>query len=325
VTPDGPLGDAARRVVRAVLAVRPGEAVVVVRDATSDAAVGEALAAAVAAAGATPVTVAMPPLAVGGQEPPRPVAAALRAADAAILHAGYALFHTAAVRAALAAGVRTVDMWGVDAALMVAGGMAADHAEIERLTRAVAARLAAGDRVRLTTAAGTDLRLSVRGRRCTPLGADASRPGGHCALPAGEVAVAPVPGSAEGVIVDPYVLERRDLAFRREPFVMELADGEVQGVHGGREAEAVAAMIAAVGPCARQVAEFALGTNRWCRLGATLREAKKAWGTAHVAIGDSRSLGGDVDCPVHMDIVLRAPTVTLDGEVLVADGRLLVD
>ena len=46
-------------------------------------------------------------------------------------------------------------------------------------------------------------------------------------------------------------------------------------------------------------------------------------GTAHLAFGTSVGLGGVNMAGVHIDGVLRRPTVELDGVRVVADGRLL--
>ena len=62
-------------------------------------------------------------------------------------------------------------------------------------------------------------------------------------------------------------------------------------------------------------ASYAIGTNPKCRLGVTLREAKKAWGTAHVGVG------GKISGPLHFDLILPRPTGTVDGEPLVKGGQ----
>lgn len=315
----------ARNITDRVLGVRSGESVLVLTDSDCPVSVTEALAFALGAAGAHPLILTMEPHTVGGQEPAAAVAAALHAVDAAILQDSYALFHTDAVRDALRAGVRTVDMWGTTEDMMLHGGLLADHAALAQLTRRVDAVMRTASEVTLTTEEGTDLRLSLAGRPTFPLVADATSRGGHAGLPAGEVAVSPVPGSAQGVIVDPYVLERKDIAYRSEPFRMEIRDGRAVQISGGREAQVVAAMVEESGESARNIAEFALGTNRWCRLGVSLREVKKALGTAHVAIGDSMSLGGEVNSPLHMDMIFRRPTVRLDGRPILDRGRLLLD
>ena len=73
-----------------------------------------------------------------------------------------------------------------------------------------------------------------------------------------------------------------------------------------------------------RVAELALGTNGWCRPYESLREAKKALGTAHVAIGDSRSIGGEVYSSIHMDMIFDRASVTFDGRPVLTDGRLAI-
>jgi leucyl aminopeptidase (aminopeptidase T) len=40
---------------------------------------------------------------------------------------------------------------------------------------------------------------------------------------------------------------------------------------------------------------------------------EKAAGTVHVAIGDDASIGGDTEAPLHLDGIIREPTVYADG------------
>ncbi|MFC1958639.1 aminopeptidase, partial [Chloroflexota bacterium] len=79
-----------------------------------------------------------------------------------------------------------------------------------------------------------------------------------------------------------------------------------------------------LGDSAKNIAELAIGTNRKARLGVTIRETKKAWGTVHVALGDSRSLGGKVESPLHMDMIFREPTLTVDGQTIVKEGQIVL-
>jgi leucyl aminopeptidase (aminopeptidase T) len=314
----------ARRIVDSVLGVRPGERVVIVTDTDSPATITEVFATVVRAAGAAPLVVRMLPHEVGGQEPVAPVAAAMQAADAVILQDAYALVHTDAFRAAAARGVRLLELWGVTEEMMVRGGLLADYAQVARVTAAVVEAAQGASEARLTTPAGTDLRVGIAGRPPVPLTGEALYAGSFASLPGGEVAIAPVEGTAAGVLVDPFLLERKDLAYRKEPLRIEVAGGRVVAVDGGREAMAVRRLIEDNGPTAANIAEFALGTNAWCRPYDSLREAKKALGTAHVAIGDSRSIGGEVTSPIHMDMIFDRATVSFDGRTVLADGRLLV-
>src|SRR5690606_10310284 len=103
-----------------------------------------------------------------------------------------------------------------------------------------------------------------------------------------------------------------------------IKEGRVTDVRGGAEARLLANLLEEHGEAARNVAELAVGTNRRSRLDVGLREAKKAWGTAHIAIGDSQSIGGLVESPLHIDFIFREPTVTVDGRTIVERGRLLL-
>jgi leucyl aminopeptidase (aminopeptidase T) len=94
-------------------------------------------------------------------------------------------------------------------------------------------------------------------------------------------------------------------------------------ISGGPQADFLAQVLDTAGGAARNIAEFAIGTNPKCRLGVTIREAKKTWGTAHIGIGDSKSVGGDVAGPLHFDIVFVDPTVTVDDTIVVKDGKVV--
>jgi hypothetical protein len=97
-------------IVNGVLTVQAGETVVIACDTDMPQSVTESLAAMVVAAGAKPVIVRDLAREIGGQEPLKPLAAALLYADAAILQSKYALVHTNAFRAAFEAGVRMVEL-----------------------------------------------------------------------------------------------------------------------------------------------------------------------------------------------------------------------
>ncbi len=78
------------------------------------------------------------------------------------------------------------------------------------------------------------------------------------------------------------------------------------------------------GESAKTVAESAFGTNLAARKRATVREAKKAFGTCHMAFGNSHSLAGEINTPLHVDMIYGNPAVWIDGEMGMKDGRLLI-
>jgi len=47
-------------------------------------------------------------------------------------------------------------------------------------------------------------------------------------------------------------------------------------------------------------------------------------GTIHIALGNNVSMGGSINVPIHLDGVIKKPTVFLDGKKLMENGNLLV-
>lgn len=309
----------ARRIMEQVLAVRPGERLVIVTDFERPRSITDLLTTTAVLYGLAPVVVTMPPREMGGEEPPAAVAAAMRAADCVIVQTSHSMTHTNAERDALAAGARVCNIREVDEEMMVRGGMTADYEEVDRITRRGVALLGAAHRVQVTTPDGTDLRMDVSGRPAFGLSGFAREPGTFSGLPDGEAAIAPVEGTTEGVLANPYLIEK--IGSVTEPFRLEVHAGRIERVTGGAQAQQLNEILSRKDPGGRNfAAEFALGTNPACRLIPKSREVKKKLGQAHVALGDNRSLGGTVDSAIHLDIILLKPTVIVDDEVVLDDG-----
>lgn len=301
--------------------MRPGEAVCVVAD-TQTRPIADYIFEAARALGAEPVLLCMAPGRTHGNEPPRVVAWAMRGADVVIQAVTYAITHTDATRDALRAGARVLVLRGVTEDVLTHGAALADYDEVARITKAVAERLTRARAVHVRTPAGTDLRMSVAGRAAIALTGRLEGPGTFAAMPDGEAAIAPVEETAEGILVVEHTMD--GIGRLDAPIRMVVRRGRVVEVTGGRAAEQLRALMDGAGPNAANIAEFALGTNRWARLIGSMTEDKKRWGTVHVAIGDNHVIGGQITSELHLDGLLLQPTVTLDGEVIVEDGRLLI-
>ncbi|MGC9334702.1 MAG: aminopeptidase [Anaerolineae bacterium] len=148
-------------------------------------------------------------------------------------------------------------------------------------------------------------------------------------VPSGETYIAPMANTAEGsVVIDGsvpgMVLEPG------EQIVLHFVEGRLSAI----EPED--------GPAARWLHETqiqsaqARGDRNWSHLaevGVGMNPAverltgnmlfdEKAAGTAHVALGSNIYMGGTIDASIHCDMVFRAPTVLVDGKVVVERGWL---
>ena len=47
-------------------------------------------------------------------------------------------------------------------------------------------------------------------------------------------------------------------------------------------------------------------------------------GTVHLALGNNVTMGGTFNVPIHVDGVIKKPTVFLDSKLLMKSGKLLI-
>jgi leucyl aminopeptidase (aminopeptidase T) len=316
------LTQVAEKLVGQVLALRQGETVTIIRDTESvSAPLAEALAQAALRVGAEPLSLIIVPRAVGGQELPEPVAGAFLHSSAVINLARWAVEHTRAATAALQAGTRFSNLRNFEDGVLESPGVTTDYEVVRRNAQAVDRILEEGREVHVTSADGTDFTLKLAGRKGKAQTGFATEPGTFSGLPDGESTVAPLEGSTNGRIVNPYIMEKIGLV--DEPFNMEIRDGWVVGLKGGKQAKALQELYDRSDENAHRIAsQFAMGMNPDCRVFPNTREVSKRLGTIHVAMGDNISLGGTVQSGVHIDIVVLNPTVSVDGRLLLQDGKL---
>lgn len=306
--------------VRDCLAVKPQETVMVVTD-DAKREIGEALYQVAKRFAKEVLVVSMPPRQNHGQEPPPAVARAMLEADAIFLVTSRSLSHTEARRAANARGARIASMPGIteDMALRT---LSADYGRIKRLGEKLSMIVSGAPRIRVTTSLGTDLTFSGKGRKAHPdTGVIPSR-GGFTNLPAGEVYLAPLEGTANGrLVIDGAIAGMWPL---KRPIEVAIASGYAVGVGPGAEAARLWTLLSKHGRQALNVAEFGIGTNYKAKLTGNVLEDEKVLGTIHIAFGDNSTMGGVVKVPSHQDGIVTRPTVWIGNRLLMEDGHLLV-
>ena len=178
------------------------------------------------------------------------------------------------------------------------------------------------ERIHLLSAAGTDLSAPIAGEAVIIECGFATEPGQEAAFSDGEVSQMPRQDTAEGVLVIDGPIAH--LGLPRKPITLRVEGGRVRSVAGADSVAAELERIVSEIDQADNIAEIGIGLNPECRRNGDFEEEKKARGTAHVAIGDNVFYGGDVECAVHMDMVIDRPTVRLDGRVVVRGGEVVL-
>jgi leucyl aminopeptidase (aminopeptidase T) len=140
-------------------------------------------------------------------------------------------------------------------------------------------------------------------------------------LPGGEAAIAPIEESVEGIlIVDGSAPE---VGLAREPIRIQLRRGAITSIEGGPHAEAFSRYMMSFDQAAMVVGELGIGTNDKARLTGNILEDEKALGTFHIGFDNNASMGGKNNSMTHNDVVVHAPTLSLDDKLVIRDGHLV--
>jgi leucyl aminopeptidase (aminopeptidase T) len=311
------LAEGAKVAVETCMGVKKGEEVLIITDATRDK-IAEALFEACLDLKAEPILARMQPRTRHGEEPPDALAAMMLEANVIFAPTEYSLTHTQARRNATRAGARIATMPGITVGMMDSGAMLADFHEIARRMRRVYRKVRGGRDVSVETELGTELSLSIRGRDwITDDVGICHRKGQYTNLPAGEIFIAPREGTATGKLV----IDGAFIKTVEEPVRISVKEGYATRIVGATEA---VMELNKGGKEGRNVAELGVGLNDKARIIGNVLEDEKALGTVHVAFGDNSTFGGRVKCGVHIDAVMKNPTLIVDEVLVLEKGEMKI-
>lgn len=193
----------------------------------------------------------------------------------------------------------------------------------ERRQQRVAEALESGERLRIRSGDGTDLRMSVDGMR-------AVNECGEVNLPGGEVYTAPVVDSLEGSVTFDVPRLIRGTELRRVEFTFE--GGEIVD-YGAERGEQFLEGLLHVDDGSGRIGEVGFGMNAAVdRCTREILVDEKMYGTVHLAIGS----GYDACVPdeaernasgIHQDFLVDTredSRVEVDGKPILVDGEFVV-
>lgn len=257
-----------------------------------------------------------------GQEPPKQVAQMMKLFDVVLCPTEKSLTHTNARREASALGARIATFPGITEEIMIRG-LNADYKKIAALTIKLQEIMNDVNIVRVTAPNGTDITLDISGRKALPSKGLFHKKGESGNLPTGEAYIAPVEGKSNGVFVVDGSMSGVGV-IDKEAITIQVENGFATKITGGLQAKKLATLLNKYGMFARNIAEFGIGTNDKAKLSGVILEDEKVMGTIHIALGDNKSMGGNVDVPIHLDGIVKKPTVYFDGNMIMKSGKLLI-
>jgi leucyl aminopeptidase (aminopeptidase T) len=259
-----------------------------------------------------------------GQQLSPIVSAAMAASEVVIGLTRWNIAHTEARRNAQAAGARVVCLAeSHDPDFFANKGWDADFVALRPKIDRLAAALTDAQTARVRSSGGTDVTMSLVGRRGRSLNGFANREdisAGYCL----EASIAPVEGTAEGRIVVNASIPGVSL-IRDRPVEIVMEKGLAVSIDGGVEARAFRELLESFSdPNVYNLGELGVGMNPECSLDGTMLSDESVWGGFQLALGTSAYIGGTCKAAAHYDTVLTNATLELDGIVVFDGDRLLV-
>ena len=304
----------AEGVLTSCLAVKPGEEILVITD-DSRKEIGEAIYEAAGNLGCEKILMVMKEREVSGQEPPKVIAEAMKAADVVIAPTAQSLTHTNARIEAAKAGARVATMPGITREMF---SQTADYNEVEKLTAKVTEMLTKASKARIEKE-GNVLTINLDGRNGVP-SPGVYKEAGKCGnLPSGEAYIAPLEDGSDGeMIIDGSMVGIGKLA---SPLHMTISGGKLRSVKGDKSENLD---ILLKNETNGTLCELGIGTNEAAILNGIILEDEKVYGTVHIAFGTNTSFGGVNKAECHMDGIVLRPTLYLDDIKVIENGVFLI-
>lgn len=314
----------ANLIIQRLLAVRPGEQVAIVCDPHSEMSMAYTLAGAVESVGGEYTILIMPTRQTDRKNDLTAIIEkGLEAADCLIGltgSCGAPTYSSAVKKLYEARKLRTISMVMRNLDNFTGGGALADYDALYEDGKRLASIWEKAGWIHVTSPAGTDLKAPIAGEKVIIECGFAVEPGQEAAFSDGEVSQMPRAAAAEGVIVvDGPIAHIGQVDC---PITLHVKRGWVVSIEGDcRQVDELRHILESVENAAN-IAEIGIGLNPMCRRNGDFEEEKKGRGNVHIALGDNIFYGGDVRSPVHMDMVLYHPTVTLDDRTVVEGGQV---
>ena len=260
----------------------------------------------------------MIPLHTHGEEPLPLVSEAMKSADVVIIPTSTSLSHTQARKEANAKGARIATLPNITEDIMKRS-LDVDYLKVKELSEKISDLLSSAQTAHITTDKGTDLTMSLKGRKAEPDFGIYHLKGDFGNLPAGEAYIAPLEKTSKGtLIVDGSIAGIGKLD---ELVTITVEKGIATVIENCPQLES---MVDEYGEPARNIAELGVGTNDKAQVTGNALEDEKVMGTVHVALGNNILFGGTVNVPVHLDCIILNPTLHVDDDIIIEDGNLLI-
>lgn len=257
--------------------------------------------------------------AMSGEEPPEQIAKMMTEVDAVLCPTTMTLEYTHAVRNASKAGVRIGSMPSVTQET-IARCLNADADKLAELTSEIKQALSDVSEVHIESELGTEVTIPVMKMKPYMSTGVLNSIGSHGSLPAGEVFIAPILDRTNGkVVIDGSISQ---IGLLKDTVTIDFVKGFAEVISGKKTARVLSRILNKVGDEARKISRVGVGTNHRAQFNGYVLEDKITLGAASIGFGNNLAIDGSIDVPLHINCVIKEPTVYFDDKIIIEKGKL---
>jgi len=259
-----------------------------------------------------------------GEEPTALVAAAMMECDIMYRITKFSLSHAKARRRALANGCRDINMADYTLEMLEHGGLFVDFVRQGEVLTQFAQKMK-GERLKVIAPGGTRFAAGIAGRVPKPQYGRSLAPGQVASPPDIECAIAAVEGTLNGVVYIDGSIPHPELGLITDEIRLTFEKSMLTDIAGGPQAMALKRILEDFcEPKAYIVGEIGVGLNPCCTLSGRMLEDEGCYRTMHLGLGSSTGFGGTTDCSVHLDMIFKEPTMSIDGVTILSGGEVVL-
>ncbi len=253
-----------------------------------------------------------------GEEPSREVSREMLKSDVIIIITNKSLSHTEARRNATEKGARIISAPGITEDILNRC-VDIDYDKLIETHQWLRPIIANSKEIKVTSKLGTEITFSVHDTHGYAEHLLKHEKGAFGNLPSGEVDSGVI--NANGKIIINGSMA--GVGLLKEPIELKVVNNQAEIISENEDSIKLKKVLDKVDKNTYLIAEFGIGTNSKAKLSGIVLEDEKVMGTVHFALGNDLSYGGENDVPLHLDGIVKSPTIIVDKKIIMQDGKFI--
>ncbi|CCO23221.1 aminopeptidase [Maridesulfovibrio hydrothermalis] len=267
--------------------------------------------------------ISLPSMNMHGQEPTPEVADLMLKHDVVLGLTRKSLAHTKARFNATQNGSRFLSLPDYSLELLNHKALSFNFRLLAEEANRFAIALTKAEKCKVTTSKGTDISFNLKSRVANSCPGFACNPGELASPPDSEVNIAPLESETNGVIVVDGSIPCDEIGTLNSPITITITDGYISNFEG-EKSDVLRKLFKDTGHQSSKIlGELGFGLNPNADLCGIMLVDEGCRGTVHFGFGSNNTIGGKNYAPIHLDMVIKSPTVILDTIIIVKNGNII--